>query len=77
MTEQELLDLKQEINRSKENLSKLQGRKEALLEQLQKQFGVKTIAEAEKKIKKLEKEIEDWDIKIEDATAELESKLDE
>ena len=51
MTTQDLLDLKQEIDESKESISKAEGRKEALQEQLQKQFGVKTIAAAEKKLK--------------------------
>lgn len=75
MTEQELLDLKAEIEESKENLSKMQGRKEALMEQLQKQFGVKSIKEAETKIKKMESEVAEWDQKIDDATQELEKTL--
>ena len=75
MTEQELLDLKAEIEESKENLSKMQGRKEALLEQLRKQFGVASIAAAEKKIKKMETEVEEWDQKIDTATQELEKTL--
>ena len=75
MTTQDLLDLKQEIEESKETCTKLEGRKETLMEQLQKKFGVKTIPAAEKKLKAMEKEINEWDEKIETAIAELETKL--
>ena len=75
MNEQELLELKREIEEAKENLSKLEGRKEQLLEQLQKQYGIKTLVAAEKKKKSLEEEIEEWDEKIREATEELENQL--
>ena len=75
MTTQDLLDLKQEIEEAKETCTKLEGRKETLMEQLQKKFGVKTIPAAEKKLKAMEKEINEWDEKIETAIAELETKL--
>ena len=75
MTEQELLDLKQEIEQAKENLSKLEGRKEAKMDQLKADYGIKTIAAAQKKIKQLEKEIAEWGEKIRVATKELENKL--
>ena len=72
MNEQELLDLKKEIEESKENLSRLEGKKEQLMEQLQKNYGVKTAEAAQKKIKTMEKDIADWDKKIEQVTAKLE-----
>ena len=75
MNEQELLDLKKEITEANEKLSNLKGRKETLLEQLQKQFGVKTLAAAEKKVKALETEIAEWSEQIETATEELEKKF--
>ena len=75
MNEQELLELKREIEEAKENLSKLEGRKEQLLEQLQKQYGIKTLVAAEKKKKSLGEEIEEWDEKIREATEELENQL--
>ena len=76
MTEQDLLDLKKEIEEAKGNQSKLEGRKEALLEQLQKDFGVKTIAAANKKAATLHQEITEWENKIKDATEALELQLD-
>lgn len=72
MKEKELIELKEEIDETKTEISKLDGRKQAVLEQLLKDWGCKTIKEAktliEKKIKrkdilfkranKLSKEIE-------------------
>jgi peptidoglycan hydrolase CwlO-like protein len=75
MTEQELRDLKAEIEESRENLSKNQGKKEALMEQLQKKFGVDSIEAAEEKLKLMEAEVEEWDKKITTATEELETTL--
>ncbi|MBN2570519.1 MAG: hypothetical protein JXA68_00205 [Ignavibacteriales bacterium] len=76
MTEQELLILKQDIEKAKTELSKMLGRKETLLEQLQKKFNVNSVSEAEKKAQQFEKEIEEWVLKIEVATEELENKLE-
>ena len=75
MTEQELFDLKQEIEQGKEDLSRAEGRKEALLEQLQKEYGVTSVSGAEKKIKQLEEEITELNANIETATEELEQQL--
>lgn len=77
MTKQELLDLRQEIDDEKENLSKLEGRKETLMEQLLEKYDVKTVAAAKKKVKDLEKEITELGEQIEIATVELEDQLDE
>jgi flagellar biosynthesis chaperone FliJ len=77
MNDQDLLDLKQKIEEAKENLSKNEGRKEALMEQLQDRFGIKTLAEAKKKIKELEEEIEAQSAQIETATDELETLINE
>lgn len=77
MNEQDLLALKKELDESKENLSKLEGRKEVLLEQLQKEFGVKTIAAAERRMQKLEADIEDYESRILAATKELEDELND
>jgi Na+/phosphate symporter len=52
------------INDSKENVSKLKGRKEEILNQLKKDFNLKTIAEAEKKLKENEKALDDLEKEI-------------
>lgn len=75
MTEQELLDLKHEINESKEKLSKLEGRRDALLEQLQEKYGVESVDAAKRKIKSFEKQIRELDERIGTKTEELETRL--
>ncbi|MFA5396872.1 MAG: hypothetical protein WC346_12765 [Methanogenium sp.] len=60
----ELTKLQEMINDSKENVSKLKGRKEEILNQLKKDFNLKTIAEAEKKLKENEKALDDLEKEI-------------
>ena len=71
-----LLDLKNQINDARGEVSKLEGRKEYLMNSLRDQFGCTTIAEAEAKSKKLEKSISKISDQIETATAELEEKYE-
>lgn len=75
MTEQELLDLKREVEEAKENHARLEGKRDTLMEQLEKEFGVKSIEEAEEKIQQMETEVEEWDEKILSATNDLEDLL--
>lgn len=58
MTEQELVNLKKQIDSSKQRQSELKGKRKALLETLNQTFGCKTVAEAEKKAIELQEEIE-------------------
>ena len=75
MTEQELLDLKQEINEAKDKSTKLQGRKDLLVEQLKEKYNVTTLKQAKEKLKKMEQSLETLHVQIEDATEKLEEKL--
>ena len=77
MTEQELLDLKQEITEAKESKNKLEARRDLLMDQLKEKFGVSTIAGARKKAKQLQEEVQEWEQKIAEATEELEAKLND
>jgi len=77
MTEQDLLNLKQEITESKDKSTRLEGRKDQLMEQLKTKYGVSTIQQAEKKLKAMDKEIEDLDEQIETMTDGLEEKINE
>jgi uncharacterized membrane-anchored protein len=52
----DLTTLKDNIDNAKNNLAKLEGREIELIKQLEKDFGIKTVAEAEKEVVKLEKE---------------------
>jgi len=75
MTEQELLDLKQEIIEAKDTATKLQGRKDLLTEQLKEKYGVTTLKQAQEKLKKMEQNLETLRTEIEEATEKLEEKL--
>lgn len=77
MTEQELLDLKQEIIEAKESLNKITAKKDVLMEEMKKKFGVSTIAAARKKVEKMTQEIEEQEQQIQGAMEELELKLEE
>jgi len=75
MTDQELLDLKQEIIEAKDKATKLQGRKDLLTEQLKEKYGVTTLKQAQEKLKKMEQNLETLRTEIEEATEKLEEKL--
>jgi len=75
ITEQELLDLKQEINEAKDKSTKLQGRKDLLVEQLKEKYNVTTLKQAKEKLKKMEQSQETLNTQIEEATEKLEEKL--
>lgn len=76
MTEQDLLNLKMRIDSAKEESAILKGRKDALLEQMQENFGVKNLPQAKKKLQEMQNEIEEQGEAIELAFEELQNKLD-
>jgi hypothetical protein len=77
MNQEDLLDLKQEINKAKEKKAGLLGRKEILVEQLKARYGVSTPAKASAKLQSMEQEIESMDDEIQEATEKLEEQLNE
>ena len=74
LTEQDLLNLKGEIDEAKTKVSELNGQKTALMNQLKTDFGCKTPKEAEKKLTDLKKEITTLENEIEEGTKELSEK---
>ena len=76
MEKTQLLELKEQIDTAKQQVSQLEGRKEYLMQQLKEQWKCSTIPAAEKKVKELEKEISDLDEQIQDGVKELEEKYD-
>ena len=76
MNKQELLDLKQEIEDSNSEIKRLEGRKEAFMEQLT-ELGIASQEEAQEQIKFLEDEIDIMDQQITEGTTKLETQLDE
>lgn len=75
MDERELLELKKEIDETKQKVDQLKGERQALIKQLKEEWGCDTIEDAEKKAKKMEQEIENLSISIDEDLEDLESKL--
>ena len=61
MSKQELIDLKNEIDRAKEDKAKDEGRMSSLMERLKEEYGLNSLDEAEKKIAEIEKEVSTLD----------------
>lgn len=72
MTEQQLVDLKKKIDSTKQKQSELIGKKKALLESLQSNFGCKNLQEAEKKAMKLQDQIEQLEKEKQEGIKEIE-----
>jgi len=77
MNEKKLLELKQEIDEAKVSKTKLEARKDLLMEQLKDKWGVSSLKAASKKLDSLAKDLKEWDEKIETATDELVAQLEE
>ncbi len=76
MDERRLLNLKQQIDDAKTEISQLEGRKANLLERLEEQWGCKTIKEAEKKLGEMTGQIESLDKKIQAGITKLEEEYE-
>ena len=74
MTEQQLLDLKDQVEEAKTKVSELTGQKQALMNQLKTDWNCKTIEEANTKLKEMENSISVLEKKIEKGTKELSEK---
>jgi predicted nucleic acid-binding Zn-ribbon protein len=76
MTEDQLLQIKEQIDTAKSEISKLEGRKENLMETLNSQFKCKSVEEAEKTLLSLTTQIKEIDLTIQEESKKLESKYD-
>lgn len=76
MDEKRLLNLKQQIDDAKMEVSQLKGRRANLLDQLQEQWGCKTAKEAEAKLKKMQQETKELEQRLQTGIAELEDKYE-
>ena len=74
MTIEQLLALKDKIERGKTKLSELKGQKTQQLETLLEEWDCRSVEEAETKLTKLEKELETLEIEIEEDVVELKEK---
>jgi hypothetical protein len=76
MTEQQLIDLKSQIEDAKQSVSELKGQQTALLKQLKDTYKCNSIEEADKKVGVMQKDIATLQKQIDEYTKELEAKYD-
>ncbi len=72
MTDQELLNLKKNIESSKRKQCEVEGKKKALLETLDKKFGCVTIQQGQKELVKLTSKVEELEKQKKEKVEELE-----
>ncbi len=76
MDKNELLELKEKIEKSKTKLSELKGRKLTLMDTLEKEWGCKTVKQAERKLDTMKQEIKELETKKEKGIKELEDEYE-
>lgn len=76
MDKNQLLELKNQIEKASQEVNKLEGRKEHLLQQLEKDWECKTIPQARKKLEKMKEQIKELEQKIKEGISELEEKYE-
>jgi len=76
MKEQELLELKEKIDKAKEKSSELKGELKSLMKELKDDWQCDTTDQAEKKIEEMENEITILNDKIKKGVEKLEEKYD-
>ena len=74
MNEQQLLELKNRIDRSKTKAAELRGSQQQLMKQLNDDWKCTTVETAEKRMQEMEAEIKTLNQKIEKGIKELEEK---
>lgn len=72
ISEEKLLRKKREIDDAKNSLAELKGEEKALLSQLEKDWGCKTLGEVKKKASKMEEEVDELKESIEELSDKLE-----
>ena len=76
MEQQDLLELKEKIDKAKEKSSELKGELKSLAKELKDDWQCDTIKEAEKKIETMESEITALNNKIKEGVEKLEGEYD-
>jgi hypothetical protein len=75
-TEQELLDMKEEVNTAKTTVSELTGQKQVVVRQLKEDWECSNIKQAEAKIEAFDNRITSYNKKIEEGCLELDKLLE-
>ena len=76
MKEQELFELKEEIEESKQELAELKGEKQALMKRLVEEWNCKTTKTAKKTLDEMKDELETITSNINDGLEKLETMLE-
>ena len=76
MNEQQLLDLKHQIDEAKTNATELTGQQKSLMDRLKKDWNCTTTVQAEKKLTELEKKITQLNTSIDKGVKELEERYE-
>lgn len=71
-----LLGLKQDIESAKENIAKLKGRKESIMDELKKDWECATLQQAVKAVVKFQKQADVLSVKIDANMAEIEKRYE-
>lgn len=66
-----LLEIKEQIEKARQDFERATGKKQQLEEQLQEKYNVSTVEEAETLLSTLEQEVEDLNSQIEDLAEKL------
>jgi hypothetical protein len=73
---EKLLRMKEKIDKAKTDIERMEGRKDQLYETLKKDFGCKTLKEAEKKLNEMNKELDKKETILADGVTALEEKYE-
>jgi predicted nucleic acid-binding Zn-ribbon protein len=73
---EEVIALKEEIDKCKTEKAQLEGEQKAILKQLEEDWGCKSIKQAAKKVEEMESEIGQLETEIEEGLQELEEKYE-
>ena len=76
MEHQDLLDLKEKIDLSKDEINRLNGQKDLLMQQLKKDWKCNTLVQAQKKIKEMETELDTLETAIDTGVTKLKKEYD-
>lgn len=76
MNKQELLEIKNTIEEAKKEVSELQGKKKYLLQELNEQWGCKSIEDGLHKIAEMEKQVAEIEEKIDNKIRMLKNEYD-
>ena len=75
-TKDELLQIKEDIDDAKTRQSELEGKQQLLMEELQEEWGCKTLEEANKKIEEMGSDFDNISVKIRKGIKKLEDTYD-